>query len=487
MFPTPAAAAAMRAINDLLAFYGVTQVVWDAVEHQLGSFGGEPRNLAAIPPQILAQAVETCALADGSSLNVVQAAQVGLVWRLARRNMWIAGGGDIAHWIDPNPWETASAATQTTTTSTTSAAEGERKIKLASVIDQGDDSEMIVTAEGTKVFRKALERYVTIMGGPPTEETEPTLEQFLALQRRIKAGHPPYADFAIFVPFARRSSKASRYRSYVPRGDGEYQVRELPGPASLVQWSACFKVYRTALVMLNAVTLASLQNYQEMVERFARRYASCWHLVYAAEDRARAELSARWAHRFAMKAAAGEATPTSWTEADPWEAVFKAIVDDQAYWQEQLHQPALTWLARGGKGALHTPQEEYMATLQGGLPAYTAPQDTKTSVKKRKRAKGNVQRTASLSDQGSGKPGGGGAGKGAGKGNASAATSSGHSAGVVAPSGLQRCFGWNNGNGPCAGLPPGTPCQGKVKRDHSCTGCGSPGHPSKDCPQKKKP
>ena len=48
----------------------------------------------------------------------------------------------------------------------------------------------------------------------------------------------------------------------------------------------------------------------------------------------------------------------------------------------------------------------------------------------------------------------------------------------------QKCYGWNNGNGPCANLPPGQDCVSRVKREHKCTVCGSPGHPSKDCTKK---
>ena len=61
-----------------------------------------------------------------------------------------------------------------------------------------------------------------------------------------------------------------------------------------------------------------------------------------------------------------------------------------------------------------------------------------------------------------------------------------HSAGPINCSGLQHCFGWNSGNGPCAGLPLWTPCKGKVTRHHSSTTCACPGRPSKDYPQKKK-
>ena len=38
-----------------------------------------------VPPVVFARAAETCTKADGTTLSVTQAAQVKLVWRLARR------------------------------------------------------------------------------------------------------------------------------------------------------------------------------------------------------------------------------------------------------------------------------------------------------------------------------------------------------------------------------------------------------------------
>ena len=291
-------------------------------------------------------------------------------------------------------------------------------------------------------------------------------------------------SFQVFVPFARKALKASKYRSYVTVGEGEYMLKELPGPTSFPQWSACFKVYRTALIMLNAMSVARLQAYEDFVERMARRYTNCWHLIYSAEDRARAELSARIAHRITMRVAAGDSPPPGWSPSNPWDAVFKAILDSQDYWQEQLHQPALTWLANGGRGIPSTPQEEYAAAnIPGGLAAITPPPEVPTGMDKGNATKAIARKRKRIKDREDLKkfrasatgfvPGGGkSSGKGAASGNPS--------------QGSQKCCGWNNGNGPCAGLPPGAPCQSKVKREHNCTICGSPGHPSKDCPQKKE-
>ncbi|OLQ04545.1 hypothetical protein AK812_SmicGene12363 [Symbiodinium microadriaticum] len=323
MFPPVTAMGSLNSLSALRNHYQVPQAVWDALEKQLGDFADEIRNLAAIPANIFAKSVETLELADGTTPSVVQATQEGT--------------STIDDWVDPDPWElSATAIRQTTTTSSPALAvtvDGERKVKMATILDQSDDSELTVDKNSSKDFLQAL--------------------------------------------------KASKYRSYVTVGEGEYMLKELPGPTSFPQWSACFKVYRTALIMLNAMSVARLQAYEDFVERMARRYTNCWHLIYSAEDRARAELSARIAHRITMRVAAGDSPPPGWSPSNPWDAVFKAILDSQDYWQEQLHQPALTWLANGGRGIPSTPQEEYAAAnIPGGLAAITPPPEVPTGMDK---------------------------------------------------------------------------------------------------------
>ncbi|CAE7256557.1 unnamed protein product [Symbiodinium sp. CCMP2592] len=445
MFPSVIAMGSMSSLSALRTHYRVPQAVWDALESKLGDFADEIRNLAAIPANIFARSVESMTLADGSAPSVVQATQVGLVWRLARRCMWVESGRSIDDWVDPDPWESLASTTRqaTATPSAAVVTDSERKVKMATILDQSDDSELVVGKNSSKDFLQALERYIATMGAPPTEESEPSLEQYLALKRRTSSGLPPYAEFSVFVPFARKALKASKFRSFVTVGEGEYMLKELPGPASITQWSACYKVYRTALIMLNVVSVARLQAYEEFVERMARRYTNCWHLVYTAEDRARAELSARVAHRITMRVAAGDSPPPGWTQSNPWDAVFKEILDSQDYWQEQLHQPALTWLAKGGRGIPSTPQEDYAAAnIPGGLAAITPPPEvvggadrgssTRAIARKRKRAKDKEDlKKYRASATGFVQGGGKGSGKGTASGN----------------QGSQKCYGWNNGNG----------------------------------------
>ena len=96
----------------------------------------------------------------------------------------------------------------------------------------------------------------------------------------------------------------------------------------------------------------------------------------------------------------------------------------------------------------------------------------KKEAKKRKWAADREELRSLREGKGKGGKGGGGKPGGAGRGGAG-------------NPGEEECYAWNNGNGLCGGLPAGSQCKGKVQRLHRCTVCKSPGHPSKDCPQRK--
>ena len=405
-------------------------------------------------------------------MTVMQATQVGQVYKLARRKSWVASGKPWEDWVETQLWSSSSTGSpsspSTLATTPTATSPGERKIKMNGVLDQGDDSEF--TLDDTKVTMMAYERYVNLMGGPPTPEQEPTVEQLSAMRRRVETLQlSPYADFAVWVPFAKKNLKALKLKTWTMQQDGSFVAKDLPGPPDHTAWLNSFRVYKTALLMLGVMSLNVLQAYEEFIEKVTKRYVGAWHLIASADDRARSEQLGRLRLKVQMGMASGAQPPDGWSASKPWGALMTMLLRDEHFWQEQLHQPALTWMARGMRRIPKSPMEAYMEDV----PTPTA-EGTKEAAKTRKEAR-KRKRTADREElkrlrataTGSKQDGGKGGGKADGKGN-------------------QRCFGWNNGNGPCAGLSPGSPCQAKVPRIHECTICESPGHPSKDCPQKKK-
>ena len=141
--------------------------------------------------------------------------------------------------VDADPWETSTstpAAGTSALTSTSTPGVKERVLKMASLVDQTDESELLPPTPHQ--VDSWLQAYINIMGAPPQEE-EPTGAQLAALNKKLEAGLSPYVDFSVWTPFERRTSRSQKFRVYQPLGDGSYLLRELPGPANLQQWLLC--------------------------------------------------------------------------------------------------------------------------------------------------------------------------------------------------------------------------------------------------------
>lgn len=61
----------------------------------------------------------------------------------------------------------------------------------------------------------------TVWWALPSQEEEPSVEQMSAFAKRLlENGRPPYADFAVWVPFGKKAYRASKYKAYLPTPTG---------------------------------------------------------------------------------------------------------------------------------------------------------------------------------------------------------------------------------------------------------------------------
>lgn len=359
----------------------------------------------------------------------------------------------------------------------------ERKLKFGQILDQQDDGEFLCDPEE---FRgKCYGRYTQLMGGLPLDAEDPTLEQLSALSKRVKLHKlAPYVDYGVWVPFQRKIWKANKYTTFVMLENGTFASKMVPGPSCYSHWVASFRVMRTAFIMLELVSLNGLIKWEAHMERLCQRYPNCWHLLVEAENKARQEHLSKTLVKLKLELEAGGRAPLGWNPDEPWNTIWNMVLDDAEFWQEQVHVPALSWMARGSKGIQKTPAEEIAsAAIGGGASRFHAGEEggkedlspikshnrAKREAKKRKWQAEKEELKQYRSSKGNGK-GGGNPGNG----------------GKSSGSGEEECYAWNNGNGACKDLPPGEPCKGKKPRIHRCTLCKSPGHPSRECPNKKK-
>eukprot|EP00435_Cladocopium_sp_Y103_P017117 s3866_g4.t1 len=78
----------------------------------------------------------------------------------------------------------------------------------------------------------------------------------------------------------------------------------------------------------------------------------------------------------------GKAAPEGFDASRPWDYVFGALPKDDAFWQAQVHGPALAWIAGGSRGTPRTPAEQLAANvMQGGIKAIAPVLETTEGTK----------------------------------------------------------------------------------------------------------
>ena len=487
MYGTWADMRAFTTVTEALNHFSVPLPVWAAVTTVMGDPGEDLRLVAALPRLALVTSIAQAVLPDGNSLNAIQATQVGLVWRLSRRVQAAKGGIEETHFVDEDPWqEDQGEPPRATEVKSGSQGSGvkERVLKMASLVDQMDESELLPPSRLDVDTWMAT--YVRVMGALPFEAEEPTANQLAALEKKVKTNKQgPYVDFGVWTPYERRMSKQHTCRVFTPLGDGSFLQNDIPGPASFQSWTMCWRVFKAAAICLDIASLSALDAYYNHVERMVQQWPSCWGLVYRAEDGARAEKFEKMRRHFQLEASLGRQVPRDWDPDRPWSCILVEMTKQDAYWSEKVHVPAAAWVAAGGRGA---PVVATEAAVLAHLPGVGASEIEVLDGKGEKRKAANRERRAAkkkkwaeereelkaLKAKGTGAAAshetGGKAGKGKGKGLKSSDQA-----------GNPLCFSWAAGNGPCGKLPPGAECVGTVKTAHKCRKCLSPAHRDADC------
>ena len=255
MLPRAADLLATDDLEGLKRLVGIPAPVWAGFIQQVGDPGTNVQHLASVPAFVVAQACAAATLADGTAFHPINATQVGLVWRVARKTVFLKNGGNEEDFVDTEPWDNPrnqgnqnQGPPAVPDPPTRSSGVKEHVLKMASLLDQSDESEL-VPAPMDKV-QEWVQRYVTTMGSTPEEEEEATDAKLAALYKRtVVLKQAPYCDFSVWTPFGRRALWSQKFRTYVPLGDGSYLVKELPGPQNPQQWLASWRVFKVAATL----------------------------------------------------------------------------------------------------------------------------------------------------------------------------------------------------------------------------------------------
>jgi hypothetical protein len=506
LFPSRLVGEAFQTVADIATWVGLPDAALPAIYELTGQLGDRTRNWALLAPEVIRAAVAEAELvtaaigtegAEGfqpavrQRLTPLQAAQVGLIWRVARR---LAVGWDVYVDVDPLVGGATEAAGLPARAAVQLAPPDVRKVKLSTYVDQADESE--VALPGPEVFAQWQDNWTAFARGPADDDEEPNFEQLVALDARAKDGRTPYADFAVFLPFARKFVRAHKFTAYVPQPDGGWLKKEIPGPSSYDSWLVSWRVYRVAMIMLNMADEVALTRYARQVERLAKDWPTAWHLVYLADDKMRAEHLEKVRRRVILSIEQGDRPPPLWNLARPWSAAFLIAADSsEAFWDRNVRHIANRWLAQGGRSSVPlTVEEEVMKSAgrlqelrrgaaaglerQGGADS-AGDEGAPLSKKAKKRARDDARLARRPAPFPPPPPPAGGAGPGKGKGKdrfAGGKNTQGRY--EVDQEGNPLCYSWNNGRGACSDLAQGAACLGG--RVHKCQVCRSPSHPAKD-------
>ena len=211
-------------------------------------------------------------------------------------------------------------------------ASASRRLKLSAILDPTLEAE--------------------VHGDFPDSSCDPSPDQLAALSQVIAAGAVPFACFTIFGPHGQRLLRRMTFSGFhLNIATGEWSRKEQAGPGSYHEWYKCWRVYRAAMLLLQACDAERLDNYGEMIRQQVTQFGEeAWFLVAKADARMRSE------HLDRIRRQLRIAPEYNLTEAHPWSACYAAATKDHQFWTQELSTPATLFLSRNKRG--DQPKEE---------------------------------------------------------------------------------------------------------------------------------
>ena len=215
-----------------------------------------------------------------------------------------------------------------------------RRLKLSAILDPTLDAEVVPmeNAEQAALY----EAYKRRFGDFPGSDNDPSPDQLAALRQVLASGALPFACFTVFGPHGQRLLRRQTFTGYqLNVATGEWSKREQPGPANYHQWHRAWRVFRAAMLLLDACDAERLDNYAETIRGFVTQFGDdTWFLIAKADAQMRSE------HMERIRRQLRSSPEWGYTELSPWSAVFMAATKDHEFWSRELSTPATLFLAR---------------------------------------------------------------------------------------------------------------------------------------------
>jgi hypothetical protein len=250
-----------------------------------------------------------------------------------------------------------------------------KKVSLKIAVQERSDETAVMSFDDVEKCRKS---YLAKMHTKsiPLEDT-PSAEQLSVLAVILGERCAPYVDFAIFGPFGNRVRKAMSHKGLVFGPNGSLIMEEFRGPPSIVEWLSCWRVFQTAMVMLDAADHPQLEAYARHITKLSSQYgATAWSTIYQAEVRFRREMLDRVREEQSGKLDAALEAGGSYpfVPLRPWDRCFEVAVTGRQwiqYWADQVNTPAMMVLVKvassdyflGGDAQVASGPSSHLATM----------------------------------------------------------------------------------------------------------------------------
>ena len=350
---------------------------------------------------------------------------------------------------------------------------GSHKVKLATVLDQADDSEVkpLDVTEQRNLLHE-WKKYCND-GEEPAEDEEATGDQISALAFRLKAGGTPYVDFGVWRPHGADLGRTLKFAAYFLNPSGDFTRKEIVGPTTFLDWQRSWKVFVFAMELLGAASRTRLARYHALVQGLDSDYPTMWWLIALADQKMRRTHFERIRRRLANEHVelTSVGLKSDFNPAQPWDVVFRDAARDRDFWYLEVEKKVVQYVtAQRSKPQLVDPG--FGQLRFAGAPGRKGGSgddldEVQENPKKKQRWSKKEKSVAAQNvrgEEGGRRTGEGGKGKGKKGRNPDKKDNSGKY--IFDSAGNQICWTWNRSNGGCA-----DPCpNGRAHRCELCRG-----------------
>ena len=220
---------------------------------------------------------------------------------------------------------------------------GSQRVKLASVLDQADDTE--IKPMSVNELRRLLEHWKATCndGEEPSEEDEATGDQLSALAFRLRSGATPYVDFGVWRPHGAAFGRLLKFAAYFLNPGGDFTRKELVGPTCWEDWEKSWRVYCFAMELLGAASRTRLARYRATIFELQDDYPSLWWIVALADQKMRRAHMERIRRRLAGEHAelTAQGLRSDFDPGRPWDVVFREAARDDGFWRKEVEKKVL--------------------------------------------------------------------------------------------------------------------------------------------------